>query len=204
MLLSDTKCFATVTSTMETRLLSISKASPTYRMHVHHKMHRHGVSVGGPGRLFTHRWLSVYMNICFQFDFDAVVDPNLHQKRSEKGKGKQGQRRQRKPSVASLAKEPASRKASDSHLRGRVTQAHRLACARVPTGGPNIDRVFVSKAGEPNHVTPSEPRRAQPQARPTRRAAAQAAAGRGPAAGLTYRPLHNHLLKSPYTSQAPS
>ena len=51
MLLPDTKCFATVTSTMETRLLSISKASPTYRMHTH------GVSVGGPGRLFTHRWL---------------------------------------------------------------------------------------------------------------------------------------------------
>ena len=29
MLLNDTKCFATVISTMETRLLSISKASPT-------------------------------------------------------------------------------------------------------------------------------------------------------------------------------
>ena len=35
MLLNDTKCFATVISTMETRLLSISKASPTCRMHTH-------------------------------------------------------------------------------------------------------------------------------------------------------------------------
>ena len=33
MLLNDTKCFATVISTMETRLLSISKASPIHRMH---------------------------------------------------------------------------------------------------------------------------------------------------------------------------
>ena len=71
----------------------------------------------------THPYLSTYtemtervcMHISFQFDFDAVVDPNLHQKRKQgKEKGKQGQRRQRKPSVASLAKEPASRQASES------------------------------------------------------------------------------------------
>jgi|NorSeaMetagenome_1021524.scaffolds.fasta_scaffold337323_1 hypothetical protein len=59
--------------------------------------------------------MRVYMNICFQFDFDAVVEPNLYQKRKEKGTGKQGQRKQRKPSVASLAKESAPRQASDSH-----------------------------------------------------------------------------------------
>ena len=44
-LLPDTKCFATVTSTMETRLLSISKASLMYRMQIH----------GMKGRLHTNR-----------------------------------------------------------------------------------------------------------------------------------------------------
>jgi hypothetical protein len=42
-----------------------------------------------------------------------VVDPELHQKR-EKANVKKGQRRQRKPSVARLAKEHASRQVSDS------------------------------------------------------------------------------------------
>ena len=96
------------------------------------------------------------MNICFQFDFDAVVDPNLHQKRSEKGKGKQGQRRQRKPSVASLAKEPASRQASDSHLGGRVTQAHRPAFS---TGSHLRLKYFYRKQASPTmsrHQNPAE------------------------------------------------
>ena len=54
-----------------------------------------------------------YTHLCLQFDFDGVVDPELHQKR-EKANVKKGQRRQRKPSVARLAKEHASRQVSDS------------------------------------------------------------------------------------------
>ena len=96
------------------------------------------------------------MHISFQFDFDAVVDPNLHQKRKQgKEKGKQGQRRQRKPSVASLAKEPASRQASES-LR---VASYKPACASNFHWRLNLSLYPYPKQASPalsRHQNPAE------------------------------------------------
>ena len=137
------------------------------------------------------------MNICFQFDFDAVVDPNLHQKRSEKGKGKQGQRRQRKPSVASLAKEPASRQASDSHLGGRVTQAHRPAFS---TGCHlRLKYFYRSRRAQPCHAIKTPPSAAS--STPYSSSCCSSCGG-ARSSCRSYLPQIENILTHPYTLQA--